>query len=62
MDTALKAKRDTIFARSVTVTPDKFDAEYDSGYKDYLASGGQAIIDERTEKWEKFFGNAVDLP
>ena len=31
------------------------DAVYDSGLEDYLASGGQAIIDERLAAYEKYF-------
>ena len=33
-----------------------FDAEFDAGMADYLASGGQAIIDERIEKLAEVYG------
>jgi len=59
---ALKNKRDTTLNTSITTTPDKFDSVFDAGMQDYLASGGQAIIDERTQKWEQFYGSAVNLP
>jgi putative aldouronate transport system substrate-binding protein len=37
---------------------DQFDAVYDAGMADYLASGGQAIIDERAEKLLAVYGEA----
>ncbi|MHA7966498.1 type 2 periplasmic-binding domain-containing protein [Paenibacillus sp. CAU 1782] len=58
---ALKEKRDTILNKAVVAPVDKFDEVYDSGMKDYLNSGGQAIIDERTEAWENAFGNDTML-
>ncbi|WP_438349036.1 hypothetical protein ACP8HI_26405 [Paenibacillus sp. FA6] len=58
---ALKEKRDTILNKAVVASVDKFDSVYDSGMKDYLGSGGQAIIDERTAAWEKYFGNETML-
>ncbi|MDP4088581.1 MAG: sugar ABC transporter substrate-binding protein [Bacillota bacterium] len=44
---ALNTKRDTMWDQAVVAAPDKFDSVYDNGLKDYLSSGGQAIIDER---------------
>ena len=58
---ALKEKRDNFLNKAVVAPVDKFDAEYDSGMKDYLGSGGQAIIDERAAAWEKYFGNETML-
>ena len=29
---------------------------------DYMNSGGQAIMDERAEKWEATYGDAEQLP
>lgn len=58
---ALKEKRDNFLNKAVVAPIDKFDAEYDSGMKDYLSSGGQAIIDERTAAWEKYFGTETML-
>lgn len=59
---ALILKRDTLLCNAVVATPDKFDSVYDKGMEDYLASGGQAIIDEREQKWKEFFGDATMLP
>ncbi len=55
MDTALKEKRDAFLNQSVIAAPDQFDAIFDSGMEDYLASGGQAIIDERAEAFAKYY-------
>jgi ABC-type sugar transport system, periplasmic component len=58
---ALKEKRDNLLSKAVVAPVDKFDSVFDSGMQDYLASGGQAIIDERTAAWEKYFGNETML-
>jgi len=58
---ALKEKRDTILNKAVVAPVDKFDEVYDSGMKDYLNSGGQAIIDERKAAWEAQFGDKTML-
>jgi putative aldouronate transport system substrate-binding protein len=46
----LSDKGVVIFANSITCAPAQFDAVYDAGVKDWLASGAQAIIDERRAK------------
>jgi len=48
--TSLTDKRDAFLCKAVVATPDQFDAIYDAGMADYLASGGQDIIDERAAK------------
>lgn len=48
--TSLTEKRDSFLCKAVVAAPEDFDAVYDAGMEDYLASGGQAIIDERAEK------------
>lgn len=58
---ALKAKRDAFLDQAVVAPADKFDAVYDAGMKDYLNSGGQAIIDERKAAWEKLYGSETML-
>jgi putative aldouronate transport system substrate-binding protein len=58
---ALKEKRDTFLNKAVVAPVNNFDAVYDSGMKDILSSGGQAIIDERTAAWEKYFGSETML-
>ncbi len=54
MGAALPEKRDAFLIQSVVAKPDQFDSVYDSGLKDYLNSGGQAIIDERTAAYDKY--------
>ncbi len=56
MGPALKEKRDNLLVQSIVASPADFDSVYDRGMKDYLSSGGQAIIDERAAKYEKMFG------
>lgn len=56
MATPLKEKRDALFAQAVTAPVDQFDAVWDAGMEDYMASGGQAIIDERAAAFEKYYG------
>lgn len=58
----LKNKRDVLWATSIVASPDKFDAVFDAAMEDYLRAGGQAIIDERTEKFELYFGDLEWLP
>ncbi|MDR0929003.1 MAG: extracellular solute-binding protein [Oscillospiraceae bacterium] len=55
MGPALNAKRDTFLPQAIAAPVDQFDAVYDAGMEDYLASGGQAIIDERTEAYAKYY-------
>jgi len=57
MDNALRDKRDAFLTQAVVAPLAKFDAVYDAGYADYLKSGGQAIIDERTAKYAQFYGS-----
>jgi putative aldouronate transport system substrate-binding protein len=49
---ALSEKRNNFLVQSIVAKPAQFDSVYDNGYKDYLGSGGQAIIDERRAKYE----------
>ena len=41
----------TIMSESITASPDRFDAVWDAGIQDWLASGAQAVIEERAEKY-----------
>lgn len=50
---ALKTKRDNLLDQAVVAKPDQFDSVFDKGLKDILSSGGQAIIDERKQAYEK---------
>ncbi|WP_163193477.1 extracellular solute-binding protein [Clostridium thermarum] len=56
MGPALNEKRDTLLTQAVAAPANKFDSVFDSGLNDYLNSGGQAIIDERTAAYEKVMG------
>lgn len=58
----LSSKRDQVYDQAVVAPVDQFDAVWDEFYNDYLASGGQDIMDERAEKWEQYFGDSEMLP
>ncbi len=62
MGAVLSEKRDIVYDTALSASVDKFDEVWDQAIKDYLGAGGQAIIDERTEKWEATFGDADMLP
>ena len=47
---SLNKKRNELLTKAVVASEAEFDAVFDAGMDDYLASGGQAIIDERAEK------------
>lgn len=53
---ALAEKRDIVLDQAVVAPVDQFDAIFDAGMADYLASGGQAIIDERLAAYEAVYG------
>lgn len=55
MGPALSEKRNTVLTQAVVAKPDKFNSVFDSGMNDYLSSGGQAIINERKDAYEKTF-------
>ncbi|MCR4739772.1 MAG: extracellular solute-binding protein [Lachnospiraceae bacterium] len=58
----LTSKRDELYDNAVVAAPDEFDSVWDSYMADYLSAGGQAIMDERAEKWEEYFGDSDMLP
>ena len=58
----LSSKRDQVYDNAVVASEADFDSVWDSYINDYLSAGGQAIIDERTEKWAEYFGDADMLP
>ena len=62
MGTVLSEKRDIVFDTSVIASEAEFDKVWDDGMKDYLSAGGQDIKDERAEKWDATYGDAVNLP
>ncbi|WP_411346885.1 extracellular solute-binding protein [Paenibacillus sp. WLX1005] len=50
---ALQDKFDQLIVKTTMVSPDQFDATYESLLKDYMSSGGQAILDERTKVYQE---------
>ncbi|MCD7726715.1 MAG: extracellular solute-binding protein [Clostridiales bacterium] len=58
----LSNKRDQLLDQAVIASTSDFSDVWDSLMADYLNAGGQAIIDERTEKWEAQFGSSDMLP
>jgi putative aldouronate transport system substrate-binding protein len=62
MASVLKEKRDAIYAKAIIAPVAQFDSVFDAGYRDWLSSGGQAIIDERSARWKEFFGDSTSLP
>jgi putative aldouronate transport system substrate-binding protein len=61
MGQVLKEKRDALLSQAITAPAARFDSVWDAGYRDYLNSGGQAIIDERTAKWKEFYGDRTSV-
>ncbi|GIQ62519.1 hypothetical protein PACILC2_10870 [Paenibacillus cisolokensis] len=51
--TSLLEKFNEIFVRTTMVKPEQFESTYETMMKDYMASGGQAILDERTEAYRE---------
>ena len=54
--TVLADKRDVILNTAINASVEDFNAVWDAGMEDYMASGGQAILDERMAKYEAAFG------
>jgi putative aldouronate transport system substrate-binding protein len=48
----LRDKADALLAQSIIARPQDFDRVWDAGIRDYLASGGQEVIDERASLWK----------
>ncbi|MCM1267240.1 MAG: extracellular solute-binding protein [Bacteroidales bacterium] len=59
---ALAKKRDVLLDNAVVAPVESFDQVWDDAMADYMSSGGQAISDERAEKWKATFGDATMLP
>lgn len=62
MGTVLSEKRNILWDTAVTASVEDFDTVWDNAMADYLSSGGQAIMDERAEKWAATFGDVDQLP
>jgi putative aldouronate transport system substrate-binding protein len=48
----LQDKADALLAQSIRGNPNDFDRVWDAGIRDWLASGGQEVIDERTSLYK----------
>ena len=53
----LSSKRDQVYDLAVKAAEGEFDAVWDEGIADYLSSGGQDIIDERTAAWDAVYSS-----
>ncbi|MCL2362025.1 MAG: hypothetical protein FWC73_09465 [Defluviitaleaceae bacterium] len=62
MTTPLNEFRDQIFVNTVIAAPDEFDAIWDTMIAQYMAMGGQAIINERDQAWVEQFGDVDFMP
>jgi putative aldouronate transport system substrate-binding protein len=63
MVTPLRDQRDAMMHRLiVSVTPEDFDAEFESEYQRYLGMGAAAILEERLEAWIETFGDVTEIP
>ena len=54
--TTLNDERNSFLNKAVTAPVDEFDAVYDAGVANYMAIGGEAIMNERAEKLEAATG------
>ncbi|MCR5320604.1 MAG: sugar ABC transporter substrate-binding protein [Lachnospiraceae bacterium] len=61
MGEALSSKRDVVYDTALVAKPDQFDAVWDEAIADYLASGGQAIMDERKAAFEAKYGSSTSV-
>ena len=61
MTETLNSKRDILLDTSVVASVDAFDSTWDNAMADYMGTGGQAIQDERQQKWEELYGDAENL-
>ena len=48
----LQDKFTALIAQAIRAAPAQFDSVYDAGYRDWLNSGAQEVIDERNSKWK----------
>jgi putative aldouronate transport system substrate-binding protein len=49
----LEDKADALIAQAIRVTPAQFDSIWDNGVRDWMASGAQEVINERTALWPR---------
>jgi len=48
----LQDKAKALLAQAIRATPAQFDSVWDAGYKDWLASGAQEVLNERASLWK----------
>lgn len=60
--TPLGDLRDAAFDKAVICATADFDAVWEQGMNEYLAAGGQEIMDEREAAWNTAYGTATMLP
>lgn len=53
---ALTSKRDELLTKAVTASVEDFDSVWDTYMEDYMAAGGEDIINERIEKLAAIYG------
>ncbi|MDR1325108.1 MAG: extracellular solute-binding protein [Treponema sp.] len=61
MGQVLDNKRDAIYAKAISASVSQFDSVFDSGYRDWLGSGAQAIMNERSAKWKEYYGDKTSV-
>jgi len=62
MATPLNEFRDTVLHNAISASEADFDSVWDSMFAQYLAMGGQAIINERRQAWIEEFGDVDFMP
>ncbi|MBO7334104.1 MAG: sugar ABC transporter substrate-binding protein, partial [Lachnospiraceae bacterium] len=55
--TDLAGKRDQTYDKAVVASVADFDSVWDQGMSEYLAAGGQAIMDERAAAWDATYSS-----
>lgn len=60
--TDLSGKRDEGYDNSIVASVADFDSVWDKFMSEYMAAGGQAIMEERQEAWDRTYGDATMLP
>jgi putative aldouronate transport system substrate-binding protein len=50
---ALKEKAREVYAKTITAKPEDFDKVWDAVTREYLALGGQEVMDQRAAAWKK---------
>jgi len=49
----LQDKADALLAQAIRAPTAQFDSVWDAGYRDWMASGAQEVINERTSQWPR---------